>query len=153
VKRICRRLGIEPPIRTLHAFRHTFATMYIQRNGSVVMLQVTKKKAAGKAKAAQTAQVVLWKQESFVVLRPLQIEFFRNLLGMPCLSRSLLQCTTQYFLSVHRGLPSSHHRRCFHRRDHTQFFPQHGWRFYHCRLRLGVGSPWGYDGGKGPWGY
>jgi hypothetical protein len=26
-------------------------------------------------------QVVLWKQESFVVLRPLQIEFFRNLLG------------------------------------------------------------------------
>jgi hypothetical protein len=24
-------------------------------------------------------QVVLWKQESFVVLRPLQIEFFRNL--------------------------------------------------------------------------
>jgi hypothetical protein len=27
-------------------------------------------------------QVVLWKQESFVVLRPLQIEFFRNLLGL-----------------------------------------------------------------------
>jgi hypothetical protein len=26
-------------------------------------------------------QVVLWKQESFVALRPLQIEFFRNLLG------------------------------------------------------------------------
>jgi len=26
-------------------------------------------------------QVVLWKQETFVVLRPLQIEFFRNLLG------------------------------------------------------------------------
>jgi hypothetical protein len=26
-------------------------------------------------------QVVLWKQESFVVLRPLQVEFFRNLLG------------------------------------------------------------------------
>ena len=26
-------------------------------------------------------QVVLWKQESFVVLRPLQIEFSRNLLG------------------------------------------------------------------------
>jgi hypothetical protein len=25
-------------------------------------------------------QVVLWKQESFVVLRPLHIEFFRNLL-------------------------------------------------------------------------
>jgi hypothetical protein len=25
-------------------------------------------------------QVVLWKQESFVVLRPLQIEFFRSLL-------------------------------------------------------------------------
>jgi uncharacterized protein YyaL (SSP411 family) len=27
-------------------------------------------------------QVVLWKQESFVVLRPLQIEFFRNLLEL-----------------------------------------------------------------------
>jgi CRP/FNR family cyclic AMP-dependent transcriptional regulator len=27
-------------------------------------------------------QVVLWKQESFVVLRPIQIEFFRNLLGI-----------------------------------------------------------------------
>jgi hypothetical protein len=27
-------------------------------------------------------QVVLWKQESFVVLRPLQIEFFRSLLGL-----------------------------------------------------------------------
>jgi hypothetical protein len=27
-------------------------------------------------------QVVLWKQESFLVLRPLQIEFFRNLLGV-----------------------------------------------------------------------
>jgi len=25
---------------------------------------------------------VLWKQESFVVLRPLHIEFFRNLLGV-----------------------------------------------------------------------
>ncbi|MGA2337698.1 MAG: hypothetical protein ABSG08_20180, partial [Terriglobales bacterium] len=28
-------------------------------------------------------QVVLWKQESFVVLRPLHIEFFRNLLEVP----------------------------------------------------------------------
>ncbi|MGA2338222.1 MAG: hypothetical protein ABSG08_22850, partial [Terriglobales bacterium] len=27
-------------------------------------------------------QVVLWKQESFVVLRPLHIEFFRNLLDI-----------------------------------------------------------------------
>jgi hypothetical protein len=27
---------------------------------------------------------VLWKQESFVVLRPLQIEFFRNLLVLLC---------------------------------------------------------------------
>jgi hypothetical protein len=30
-------------------------------------------------------QVVLWKQESFVVLRPLQIEFFRNLLDCPAM--------------------------------------------------------------------
>jgi len=27
-------------------------------------------------------QVVLWKQECFLVLRPLPIEFFRNLLGL-----------------------------------------------------------------------
>jgi len=30
-------------------------------------------------------QVVLWKQESFVVLRPLHIEFFRNLLVCLCM--------------------------------------------------------------------
>jgi hypothetical protein len=35
-------------------------------------------------------QVVLWKQESFVVLRPLQIEFFRNLLGANVLDHESL---------------------------------------------------------------
>jgi hypothetical protein len=38
-------------------------------------------------------QVALWKQESFVVLRPLQIEFFRNLLrmGFPIVSIALAE--------------------------------------------------------------
>lgn len=38
VKRQCRALGFEPPRRTLHAFRHTFATEYIRRNGSILFL-------------------------------------------------------------------------------------------------------------------
>jgi hypothetical protein len=45
-------------------------------------------------------QVVLWKQESFVVLRPLQIEFFRNLLG-----RKYLISTTQ--MPVYSTRPSA----------------------------------------------
>jgi integrase/recombinase XerD len=37
-KLLCRKLGFEPPPRTLHAIRHTFATEYIRRGGSQFML-------------------------------------------------------------------------------------------------------------------
>lgn len=39
VKRLCKRLGFDPPERTLHSFRHTFAVFYLRRGGSVFHLQ------------------------------------------------------------------------------------------------------------------
>ncbi len=39
MKRLCKRLGIAAPARTVHAFRHTVAVNYLRRGGSVFHLQ------------------------------------------------------------------------------------------------------------------
>ena len=45
-------------------------------------------------------QIVLWKQESFAVPRPLQIEFFRNLLGLVAQFSTLKERTPKNVLAL-----------------------------------------------------
>lgn len=53
-KLLCHKLGFEPPPRTLHAIRHTFATEYIRRGGSQFMLM----KVLGHASLEMTKKYV-----------------------------------------------------------------------------------------------
>ena len=41
VKQLCRKAGFEPPRRTLHATRHSFASNSLRRGGNVIALQRT----------------------------------------------------------------------------------------------------------------
>jgi integrase/recombinase XerD len=41
VKRLCRKVGFEPPARTLHAARHSFASNYLRKGGNALALQRT----------------------------------------------------------------------------------------------------------------
>jgi integrase/recombinase XerD len=54
VKNLCRSLGFEPPKRTIHALRHTFAVSYIRRGGGEFRLQ----KMLGHSSLAMTRRYV-----------------------------------------------------------------------------------------------
>jgi integrase/recombinase XerD len=66
VKQLCRRLGFNPPERTLHAFRHTFGLNYIRRGGSVFHLQ----KALGHSSLDMTRRYASLQTEDLQALHP-----------------------------------------------------------------------------------
>jgi len=80
---------------------------------------------------------VLWKQESFGVLRPLQIEFFRNLLGRLLLFLRRLRAATFH--------PSGARTQCaffgvgeevtnMELKEHTFVVDDYEWSCYKCRM-------------------
>jgi integrase/recombinase XerD len=66
VKELCRHLGFNPPERSLHAFRHTFALNYIRRGGSVFHLQ----KALGHSSLEMTRRYASLQTEDLQALHP-----------------------------------------------------------------------------------
>jgi integrase/recombinase XerD len=107
VKILCRELGFEPPARTLHACRHSFATFFIRSGGNPLTLQ----RLLGHTSLEMTRRYVSLNVED------LRREH-RSLLGLgtPSSSRALAQGTKDSGLvpwatKFDAGIPVAHLQR------------------------------------------